>query len=205
VDIDSLKSNLKRLPDEEVYPAIQPHLTTASIPLDESFYVKRPSFVHYEDMMVDGKLPQLFAEEAGTLDTLRRQPHENIVRFHGCKVTRGRITGLVLDRLLITLEDRLKDGAREFDKESCMEGITAGVRHLNSLGLAHNDLKPSNIMLNRDDKAVIIDFGSCRAFGETLITAGTRGWIDEDFTSSDLEHDLVALGKLQSWLESQTV
>lgn len=56
-----------------------------------------------------------------------------------------------------------------------MDGIRAGVEHLHSLGFAHNDLNPMNIALDGDDNLIILDFGSCRRFGEQVLSAGTYG------------------------------
>ena len=81
------------------------------------------------------------------------------------------------------------------------ESITDATKHLHALGLAHNDINPANVMVRDDDTICVIDFGSCRPFGCRLITAGSYGWIDEEFTTSDLKHDEVALNKLRDWLE----
>jgi serine/threonine protein kinase len=55
-----------------------------------------------------------------------------------------------------------------------MRDIRAGARHLHSLGLAHNDLNPTNIAVDGDDDPILLDFGSCRRFGEHL-SGGTNG------------------------------
>lgn len=47
-----------------------------------------------------------------------------------------------------------------------MKTIEDGVAHLHSLGLAHNDLKPSNVMVDRHGKAVLIYFGGSAEFGK---------------------------------------
>lgn len=135
---------------------------------------------------------------------LLRNPHPHIVKYHGCLVNRGCIVGLVLDRHPITLQHRLEEDAENFGVENCMHKLRSAVSHLHSLGRAHNDLTPMNIMLDDDDNPVIIDFGSCQPFGTSLITAGTPGWIDEDFTVSAHEHDLIALEKIQVWLQKLT-
>lgn len=85
-----------------------------------------------------------------------------------------------------------------------MRKITSVVYHLHSLGLAHNDLMPLNIIIDSGNDPIIIDFGSCRPFGSTLITGGTSGWMDEDFTISAQEHDESALDKIRIWLENLT-
>jgi hypothetical protein len=61
-----------------------------------------------------------------------------------------------------------------------------------------------NIMIDNCDDPVIIDYGSCQPFGSTLITAGTPGWIDYDYTISAPEHDHIALDKVRRWMEKQT-
>lgn len=84
-----------------------------------------------------------------------------------------------------------------------MDGIRAGVRHLHSLGLAHNDLNPMNILLDGLDKAITIDFGSCAKLGEQLLSAGTPGWIEYAYTISARENDEAALRKIDSWLAAK--
>ena len=69
----------------------------------------------------------------------------------------------------------LKDGT-PFDRGHCSRGIEAGVRHMHKLGLVHNDLNPSNIMMDGDNP-VIIDCDSCKREGDELGSkAGTDGW-----------------------------
>lgn len=86
----------------------------------------------------------------------------------------------------------------------CFDGIKAAVEHLHSIGLAHNDLNPFNIMMDKYGLPVLIDYGSCQPFGEDLITAGTPGWYDEDFTRSAARNDEVALEKIRTWLKEQS-
>ena len=82
---------------------------------------------------------------------------------------------------------------------SYLAAIEAGVRHLHFRGLAHNDLSPNNIMVNHGDTPIIIDLGSCRPFGQKLLTTGTVGWIDEDYSNiSDERHDESAVRRIRS-------
>ena len=199
-----LKKALKRVPDEDVYPEAPSQITVASIPTEVDVYVKRPKLNIYDNWVNSGLLARLFLGEAETFEALIRKPHHrNIIRYHGCIVHRRRITGIVLDRCSKTLEDRLREGAHGFNKRLCMDGIKSGVEHLHSLGYAHNDLNPSNIMVSEDDTPIIIDLGSCKRFGKALISGGTCGWIDEDFTTSERRHDEAALTKLWEWLEKK--
>ena len=83
-----------------------------------------------------------------------------------------------------------------------MADIETAVAHLHSLGLAHNDLNPSNVVIGKNKEAILIDFGSCQPFGKKPMSTGTPGWIDEDFTTSAQEHDLAALPKIKTWLDN---
>jgi serine/threonine protein kinase len=197
-----IKESLQRLPDEDVYPEAPSNITAVSPPIDETLFLKRPKL--HLDFLGTGLLPKLILHEAETMELLLRNPHPNIIRYHGCLIKRGRIVGLVLDRLPVTLQHRLEKNAQHFDVGNCMRKMKSAICHLHSLGRAHNDLTPMNIMIDERDNPVIIDYGSCQPFGKALITAGTPGWIDEDFTISAQEHDQIALEKIQRWVEKLT-
>jgi serine/threonine protein kinase len=107
-----------------------------------------------------------------------------------------------LDKYEWTLKQSLDNKLiPRFDVDSFMAQIESAIEHLHSLGLAHNDLNPMNIMVDHgDEKLYLIDFGSCRPYGCELITAGTYGWVDEDYSTSARRNDEVALEKLRTWL-----
>lgn len=200
-----IRESLKRLPDEDVYPEAPSNITVAALstPLGNDVFLKRPKL--HLSFVGTGLLPTLMLQEAETMELLARNPHPHIVRYRGCLIKRSRIVGLVLDRYPSTLQHRLqKSNTRHFDIENCMNKLTSAVSHLHSLGVAHNDLTPMNVMVDEWDNPIIIDLGSCQPFGARLITAGTPGWIDEDFTTSAREHDQSALDKIRAWLNHVT-
>src|SRR5579871_135103 len=155
-----IKKSLKYVPDEEVYPEAPSHITTVSIPVNGNVYIKGPKLTIYDDVEGTRLLSKLLLQEAETLELVSRNQHPNLIRYHGCIVERGRIVGLVLDRHLTTLENRLEDGTKSFDTKLCMNCITSAVEHLHAFGLAHNDLTPMNIMVDECDAPIIVDFGS---------------------------------------------
>ncbi|MGO9506380.1 MAG: tetratricopeptide repeat protein [Mycobacterium sp.] len=57
-----------------------------------------------------------------------------------------------------------------------IEQVARALRVAHKAGLVHRDVKPSNILLDEDDFAYLIDFGIARAAGETRLT-GTGGFI----------------------------
>ncbi|CZT22192.1 uncharacterized protein RCC_08061 [Ramularia collo-cygni] len=201
--IEELKACLKPLPDDDVYPELPMSGITIFSGLvdDPKLFLKAPK-VH-EDFIGTGLLPKLMLQEAETLELLLRTPHPNIARYHGCLAKRGRIVRLVFDRYDMTLKQRLdrEEISRHLNIDNLMKQIESALHHLHILGLAHNDLNPMNIMINDSNETLyLIDFGSCRPFGASLITGGTPGWFDEDYSISAKENDEIALEKLRSWL-----
>lgn len=45
-----------------------------------------------------------------------------------------------------------------------LSGIAKGLAFLHSRGVAHNDVKPANVVVSAADEPVLIDFGSARPF-----------------------------------------
>lgn len=208
ITVEDLKRTLKRIPDEQIYPIATRLIST--LPLcnhddgNRLVYIKRPQLAGCDDADIIALLPGLLLEEASRLEFLKTHPHPNLVKYYGCTLKNGRITGIALEKHDVLLLYRYEDRPLPFNTAACMDGIRAGVRHLHSLGLAHNDLNPMNILLNKDDQPVIIDFGSCKEFGEQLVSAGTPGWIDDDeYMVSARENDEAALLKIESWLATR--
>ncbi|PNY29104.1 MAP kinase kinase kinase win1 [Tolypocladium capitatum] len=81
-------------------------------------------------------------------------------------------------------------------------------RLLDSLGWAHNDLNPGNILVNEVGMPVLIGFGSSHEVGIRLTTSrGTKGCIDvdmKDYTTSEKRHDISALAKIRVRLNKPT-
>ena len=200
LSLEDVKRHLKHIPDEVIYPKASPGITV--LPKSElaGKYIKRPKLSGFNSDLAP-KLQQLLLNEAEIFEILLKNPHRNIIRYHGCVVKNGRIMGLALDRYPTNLEARMADQSRPFKKDLCMERVRSATDHLHDLQVAHNDLNPSNILVDYEDEVVIADLGSCRPFGAALITAGTIGWIDEDFTTSEQHHDQVALEKIEGWLD----
>ncbi|KXT15302.1 hypothetical protein AC579_2804 [Pseudocercospora musae] len=200
-----LQRTLKRVPDEQIYPKATPSISI--LPQyrkdEKNLYIKRPQLAGCDDAEIAALLPGLLLEEARLLEVLKVHPHPNLIKYHGCTLKNGRISGIALEKHEVLLLYRYEDRSLPFNTTACMDGIRAGVRHLHSLGLAHNDLNPMNILLDKDDQPVIIDFGSCKKFGERLVSAGTPGWIDDEYIISAQENDEAALSKIESWLAAR--
>ncbi|KAK4070740.1 hypothetical protein Trihar35433_5207 [Trichoderma harzianum] len=213
ITFQEITASLARIPDDEIFPPWPQASITTKAPqeLPPGNFIKRPQVKQYDNFLkykVMHLLRDGLVEEAEVMEMLRSQPHPNIVGYHGCHVRRGYITGLVLDRHPHDLNDFLKSGQTIQDKELFMESLRSAIHHLHTLGWAHNDLNPSNVLVAEDVRPILIDFGSSRRIGEKLSTSrGTKGWIDcemMDYTTSETHHDTFALSKICTWLSDPT-
>lgn len=110
-------------------------------------------------------------------------PHPYIVTCYGCRVRRGRITGLVLKKHDWTLRAFAKDKAEDvakMDREAVFAGVQSAVLFLHSLNLAHNDITPSNIMVTKAGEPTLIDFGSCGLYRGASAIPGVPGLVRGD-------------------------
>ncbi|RMZ67606.1 kinase-like domain [Pyrenophora seminiperda CCB06] len=144
LSLDDVKRHLKYIPDEVIYPKAPPGITVVSKSELGGKYIKRPKLSGFNSDLAP-KLHQLLLDEAEMFKILSRNPHGNIIRYHGCFVKNGRITGLALDRYPTNLEIRMADQSRPFNKDLCMRRVKSATDHLHVLHVAHNDLNPSNI------------------------------------------------------------
>ncbi|KAF2219958.1 kinase-like domain-containing protein [Elsinoe ampelina] len=196
---------LKKVPDEDIYPLPTENVTIFRGESDEKLYVKRPKMTWYDDLAGSGVIAQLLMDEIKVTEVISKHPHPNLIGYHGCLLRRGFIAGLVLDKYHTTLEKHVNDKKLPIDIGSIMAGIKAGVQHLHSLGLAHNDINPMNILLDEEQRPIIIDFGSCKAFGEELLSAGTPGWVEDELCCTSLpQSDDYGIAKIRSWLEEHS-
>lgn len=197
---------LEHVPGSEIYPLVPEDLDTpltiAPDGLDDvSAFIKRPGLVCYETMKGTNYIPKEILQETTIMEQISKTPHPHIVSYFGCRVRYGRITSLFMERLDQTLKQYIHEpGYAQLDKTRFADALESAVAYLHSLGLAHNDINPDNIMV-RDGMPVLIDFGSCQPFGGRLQSLGTHGWYEEEFYTSQAKHDTYGLAKLREWLE----
>ncbi|GAB1320039.1 hypothetical protein MFIFM68171_10249 [Madurella fahalii] len=222
ITIEQVTAAVRSIPDETVYvrlPLEWP-VTVAGEPTTAAgLYLKGIDLSKCVDF-----LNGIAAGHNGTISTLRDEvqvlqlisqhpPHPNIVKYHGCRVRRGFITAIVMDRVDgETLWTYARAGGK-VDKAPFMAALRSAITHLHSVvGVAHNDLNPNNIMVGKDGMPVLIDFGSARQLGGKIgFSVGTPGWMEDltcarDYYSySKASHDLTALDKISDWLDDPVI
>src|ERR1700757_2917981 len=129
-------------------------------------------------------LPAHFSDNEDFKQRFRREAHAaarlntpHVVPIHNY----GKIAGrLYVDMRLIEgrdLQEVLADGPLDPGRAvRIIEQVAKALHAAHKIGLVHRDVKPSNILLDEDDFAYLIDFGIARGANETSLT-GTGAMI----------------------------
>ncbi|KAK3360341.1 hypothetical protein B0T25DRAFT_601761 [Lasiosphaeria hispida] len=140
---------------------------------ESSWYLKRPWFVRIIDVPQDSwtVVAEWFAIEVKMLELLSLFPqHPNIIEYHGCRVRKGRVTGVYLGRVEgSNLWDHTQSG-KTVDREPFLAALESAISHLHdTVGIAHNDIQPFNIMVSPDGKVpTLVNLGSSELIGEEI-------------------------------------
>lgn len=207
--------NVTVIPPECYRPLPPPSTTMIDFP-SVRYHLKQPSLMNFAE---GSDFSEPILREIEICEQLSRHPHPNIARYVGCQVADGRILGICFEQYPVTLMEKVNPKGlnkatfvqfrtlSQQTAERYLLGIEAGIEHLHSLGIVHNDLNPCNVMISEDDVAVIIDFDSCVRIGRPVEASKikrTHGWYDPRFGVDDVNNDLAALQELRVWLQSDS-
>jgi serine/threonine protein kinase len=147
-------------------------------------------------------LPPHFSDNEDFERRFRREAHAaarlntpHVVPIHNYGEIDGR---LYVDMRLVEgrdLETVLRDGPLEPSRAArIIEGVALALHAAHEVGLLHRDVKPSNILLDKNDFAYLIDFGIARAADETRLTKsgntiGTFAYIAPERLGTRAEED----------------
>jgi serine/threonine protein kinase len=124
-------------------------------------------------LLASGAERERFTREARAVAALS---HPNIVHLFDFGDERDR-TYMVFEYLAGgSLEERLQRGEPLSDDEiaNVAREIAEGLAHAHERGVVHRDLKPGNVLFDRDGRSKIADFGIAHVQGrDTLTEAGT--------------------------------
>ncbi|MCV7423475.1 protein kinase [Mycobacterium yunnanensis] len=155
------------------------------------------------DRMVAIKLlPPHLASDSTYSARFRREAHAaarlndpHIVPIHNYGEIDGR---LYVDMRLVEgrdLEEVMSDGPMQPQRAvSIIEQVAKALHAAHRAGLVHRDVKPSNVLLDADDFAYLIDFGIARAADDTRLTEagfapGTLRYMAPERFREDLEDE----------------
>lgn len=203
--LDEYHEALERVPDGEIYPEIPPdiELTIAPDDIDGPVYIKRPGLNSYEEMKGTSHVVKAVLDETLIMEKICKTQHPNIIKYYGCRTRRGRITSILLEEYEYTLSQYIHEpDFQHLDKDRFVDALESAVAYIHSLGLAHNDISPLNIMVGEDGLPVLIDFGSCAPYGQRLQSLGSPGWCEKLFYTSEKDHDDFSLRKMRTWIQN---
>ncbi|MBN2555467.1 MAG: protein kinase [Anaerolineales bacterium] len=152
--------------------------------------VLRPDLVHN---------PRFFQQFAKEAELLRRLEHPNIVRLYEFE-RQGDITFLVMDWVDGNdLRQTITQRKRPYPPQQAAEilgPVCSAMHYAHQNGVFHCDVKPANILLHKDGRVLLTDFGVARLASEH-ISGGTPAYMaPEQFQGGtiDARTDVYALG-----------
>jgi len=172
-------------------------------PLDS--YQKRPVIMLPE--VPSAKTPgEGMLIEAEMYEIVKQYPHPNICHYYGSIRDGQDLTAICLRKYKRSLHDAVQSGA-PLDRDVIVSGVAKGLQFLHdTLGLVHNDINPTNIMLNNQGHPVIIDFDSCAPIGQDMHgrKGGTFGWVRKpEPRTCTVESDEYALSLISQYLDGK--
>jgi serine/threonine-protein kinase 11 len=164
-------------------------------PTDHKYYaVKR--FVISELERLHNGMSQLKRE----LTTMRRLSHPNILRIKAVFFDRlAQIVYAVLEYADCGSLERARTNLSPTVLPAIFKQILSGLLHLHENGIVHQDIKPSNLLLSSDGRALISDFGVGHSFQSFNMVVGSPAYqapelaVDGDHSEPSKE-DIWSLG-----------
>src|SRR5438132_11640621 len=164
--------------------------------LDRTVAVK----VLSENLAASTEFMERFRREARTAANLR---HPNVITvFDLCEDERG-VPYLVLEYIEgPTLADLMDAGLEDARVPNLLDQIAAGLDYAHARGVIHRDIKPGNVLMTDDGRAVLADFGLAWLLegAHLTLTGGVIGTPEymspEQAAGNPIDHrsDVYALG-----------
>jgi eukaryotic-like serine/threonine-protein kinase len=121
----------------------------------------------------DAAMAERFVREARTVAALQ---HPHVVSVFGVR-TGGGVQAIVMEfvegrslDVVLANHGRMHVGVAAL----VLSQVAAGLMHAHDRGVVHRDVKPANVILDRDGRAVVSDFGIARRQGMPRLTGTGR-------------------------------
>jgi serine/threonine protein kinase len=144
----------------------------------------------HDDMLERPRMREAFVDEARAMARLR---HPNVVTVHAFGEHGGR-PYLVMERIDgASLATRMREGdpPTTADAVAILDALCRGVQAIHDAGSLHGDLKPGNVLLDRDGRVAVTDFGLSRALDrvgrrEPRFAFGTPGYLAPELAREEM-------------------
>lgn len=197
-DLQSLEAP-DPIPAQKIWANWPSGVHEASNPISASVFLKGPQFADVALGIHPGQ--RLVKEALIYEEVLSRYPHPALCVYQGCLREGELLKGICLQKHRCDLWNAVTHQTFSFDPEQVLGDIASGLLHLHSLGLAHNDVKPSNVVLTEEGHAVLIDFESCIPEGEPVMRGGTWDFAPEGgWKTSSRDNDLYGFERIEEWM-----
>lgn len=151
------------------------------------------------------KLRKKFNEEAKAVFQMK---HDNIVRVLDIFEENGTAYYVMeyIDGMSLNDITKERGALPEAEAVGYIRQVADALKYVHSLNRLHLDIKPSNIMVDKNGKAILIDFGASKHYDDesgentsTLMGVNTKGYAPieqstQSFTSFSPATDIYALG-----------
>ena len=170
MNTSAIKPNLRKIANFELQELIGTG-GMANIYKGVQLSLERPVAIKvlHQHLTVNGDFVSRFKQEAKQAAILQ---HQNIVSIIDSGHRNGEyfiameyIDGQNLKEVLTRINRFPLEVAVLIARE-----VASGLKYAHSQGLIHRDIKPANIMLSRDGRVVITDFGIAKTYGDMSIT-----------------------------------
>jgi hypothetical protein len=200
VSLEQAVNCLSRIPDKAIYPPVPPDMQVVAT--SDFTWLKRPLIHAYSKKDPANWTADAFLDEIKAHQLVEEHPHRTLVKFKGCLEKDGLVVGVLQKRYPTALNFRVEARSQPpYSATAFYDDIEAGLRHLHSLGFAHNDLNPANVMVEAEDRPIIIDLGATRPLGQVLHQGGTPGWCDGFQMTSCVANDEIGLRLRKEYLQ----
>lgn len=118
------------------------------------------------------------------LERFKRESEASLYLNH-CNIVKAYDVGQTIDLRYIVMEyvdgitlKEYIEQQRTIDVEKSLNiamGIAAALRHAHIHGIVHRDIKPQNILIEKNGGVKVADFGIARAFASSTLTVGDTG------------------------------
>lgn len=131
--------------------------------------------VLHGDLAADPELLRRFRDEAAALERL---DHPGIVRLYGLEEADGQAF-IVMEYVAgTTLRELLEARPGPFalaEASHIFRDLCGALHYAHRKGIVHQDLKPANVILTPDGRAVLADFGIAHALGSAGVSEAAMG------------------------------
>ncbi len=164
--------------------------------LARSVAIKLPS----ESLAADETFAIRFEREAQTAAALSH-PHLVSVFDYGTEGDRPYLVSEYIDGLNLA---QMRDRKRAPETEALARTLLEALAHIHRAGIVHRDVKPGNVLVDREGKILLTDFGIAQSTEETSLTAaghvvGTLSYLAPEVKRGERagpKSDLYSLGVL---------